>query len=74
MLDRSLECEKIRLARARSAAPHVDRGDGGFVEDECGRTGGQVGVLGVADLDSGNIRNEIAQEIGSAMFRTGFSR
>src|SRR5438045_1594148 len=46
--DRLRRIEQRGLARARSAAAHVDRADRGHVEHDRGGAGAEAGVLGVA--------------------------
>jgi hypothetical protein len=49
------------LAGPGPAAAHVDRGDGGGIENDCGHAGGERGVVGVADANAGNVGDEIFQ-------------
>ena len=53
--------EQRGLARARAAATQVDRADRRPIEDQRRRAGTEPHVLGVADLNSGNVGDEVAQ-------------
>ncbi len=53
--------EQSRVAGSRTAAAHVDRSGGRFVKNDCGRAGTEREVFGVADFDSRNVGEEIAQ-------------
>ena len=59
-LDRPGRIEQRGLARSRPAAAHVDRGDGGFVENDHGRAGAEAQVGAVADFYAGNVGDEVA--------------
>ena len=53
--------EQGLLAGAGPAAAHVDRCDGGRVEQDRGDAGGDRGILGVADANAGNIGEQVFQ-------------
>ena len=57
--------EQRSLADAGAAAAHVHRGDRGPVENHRGDAGGQRGIIGMADANAGDIREQIVQDAES---------
>ena len=62
------------LADAGAAAADVDRGHRRLIENDSGDAGRDLGVVGVADADAGDIGEEIFQEIQSASGRGHIAR
>ena len=56
--------EQRALARARTAAAKVRRGDRGLIEQHDRRARAELWVVGMADADAGNIGDEISSQSG----------
>ena len=61
--DRAFKTEQGFLANAGSAAAHIDRSDRGRIENDGGDAGGEGGVVGMTDADTGDIGEEVFQEV-----------
>ena len=59
-LDRFLRLQQIDVARARRAATDIGGGHRGFVEQNRSDAGGERDVVGIADLQAGDIGDEVA--------------
>ena len=64
-LDRHRRIEQRAFARARSAAANVGRRDRGLVEQHDGRARAELGIVGMADADAGNVGDEISSQASS---------
>ena len=61
-LDRHRRIEQRAFARARSAAANVGGRNRGLIEQDDGRAGAELGIVGMADADAGNVGDEISSQ------------
>jgi hypothetical protein len=63
--------EKLGFPRARAAATDVDRSNDWFIKQDNGRAGAELNILGIADLESGDVGYQIAQSAASQITLSG---
>ena len=61
-LDRHRRIEQRAFARAGSAAANVGGGNRGLIEQHDRRAGAELGIVGMADADAGNVGDEISSQ------------